>query len=101
LIAINKVRPPLHVTEMSIRLVSVQVRLFAAARDLVGREWVQLTLPEPATVGVCRRELVSYWPTLAPLLARCRIAVNHEFVGDDESVPQEAIVAVLPPVGGG
>lgn len=86
---------------MNGRLVTMQVRLFASARDLVGQEWVQLALPEPVTVGGCRRELVSHWPALATLLARCKIAVNHEFANDDENIPPDALVAVLPPVGGG
>lgn len=86
---------------MSSRLVTVQVRLFAAAREAVGQERVELALPEPLTVADCRRELASHWPALALLLPRCRIAVNHELATNDVTIPPEAVVAVLPPVGGG
>jgi molybdopterin converting factor small subunit len=75
--------------------------MFARARDLVGgRESVPLEGPRPATVGELRRRLGEQYPPLAGLLARCAIAVGHEFADDDRPL-RDGEIAVIPPVSGG
>jgi molybdopterin converting factor subunit 1 len=75
------------------------IHLFAAARDLVGAPTV--VVDPPSTVADLRRQLAERYPTLAALLPKCRIAVNHEFADDDDAVPPGAEIAVIPPVSGG
>jgi molybdopterin synthase catalytic subunit len=78
---------------------AVEVLYFAGARDAAGvaRE----TVAAPASVGDLRRALAAARPALAPILPRCRIAVDREFVDDAAPVPDGAEVAVVPPVSGG
>jgi molybdopterin synthase catalytic subunit len=78
----------------------IEVLYFAGARDAAGaaRESIAAV---PATVGDLRRDLALAHPGLARVLARCRIAVDREFVDDAAPLRDGAEVAVVPPVSGG
>lgn len=80
---------------------TVQVRLFARARDLAGTASLTVDLPESGTVGELRLALLRACPALRDLLARCAIAVNEEFAGDSTRLSASAAVALIPPVSGG
>lgn len=80
---------------------TVVVRLFARARDLAGRDAIILQLPTGADVGDVRKAIAAVHAPLAELLPRCAIAVNEEFAADDHLLPEDATVAVIPPVSGG
>lgn len=79
----------------------VRVRLFGPARDLLGKDAVDFPLPDSATVAILRERLSAAFPSLYPLLPRCRFAVNGEYV--DETIPLRDgdEVALIPPVSGG
>ncbi len=79
----------------------VRVRLFAVARQLAGAETIDLELPERATVGQLRRELMARLPQLAPLVAHMALAVDSSYAGDDLEISPGAEVACIPPVSGG
>jgi molybdopterin converting factor subunit 1 len=81
--------------------VRLNVRLFAMARERVGRAEVALDLPEPTTVTDLRRALAVACPGLAPFMPSLMIAVNSEYVPDDLKIPPGSDVAVIPPVSGG
>jgi molybdopterin converting factor subunit 1 len=78
-----------------------RVQLFARARDLAGAATVAVELPEGATVGDLRRRLGMEHTSLASLLPRSALAVNDEFAEDEEQLPRDAEIALLPPVSGG
>ncbi len=80
---------------------TVEIRLFARARDLAGRETIPLEVAPGTTVGELRRALARAHPELAALLERCALAVNQDFAVDSAALPDRAEVAVLPPVSGG
>ena len=80
---------------------TVQVRLFARARELAGSNVLAVPLKEGATVADLRRGLADVCPALAALLERSALAVNHEFASDGAALPADAEVALLPPVSGG
>jgi molybdopterin converting factor subunit 1 len=75
------------------------VHLFAAAAERVAASRVEL--PHPATVAHLRRALTDTWPSLAELLPRCAVAVNHEYAADDAPLSPGDEVAIIPPVSGG
>ena len=105
----------------------IEVLLFAAARELTGRDAVKVEVAtakqhgeagakpsssgegesagtENATsvrVSCIRQALTQQCPELKSLLPSCRIAVDCEYVGPDASVPLGAEVALIPPVSGG
>jgi molybdopterin synthase catalytic subunit len=78
----------------------IQILYFAAARDGAGIDGE--TLPGPfADVAALRAALAALHPRLAPVLPRCRIAVDQEFADDSAPVRDGAEVALVPPVAGG
>ncbi len=79
----------------------LSVRLFARARDLVGKSEVMVELPAGATVADLRRRLSVDYPALKSLLENSALAVNDEFADDSSLLPPSSEVALLPPVSGG
>jgi molybdopterin converting factor subunit 1 len=79
----------------------VRVHLFARAKDLAGTALVTLDLAASASVADLRRRLAQQYPALAPLLEHSALAVNQEFAPDELLLPDNAEIALLPPVSGG
>ncbi|MFM2096952.1 MAG: molybdopterin converting factor, subunit 1 [Planctomycetota bacterium] len=79
----------------------IRVQLFAGAKQLAGRDHVELTVPEQASVSDLRQALVQTVPGLEPLLQRARIAIDLEFADDATPIGPTSEIAVIPPVSGG
>ena len=80
---------------------NVRVLLFATYAELVGRERVDLSLAEPATVGELLRQLRSTVPGAQRIPERPLIAVNQVHARLDSPVRDGDEVALLPPMAGG
>ncbi|MEQ9411091.1 MAG: molybdopterin converting factor subunit 1 [Fuerstiella sp.] len=80
---------------------SVEVQLFAAARDAAGQSPLKIRLPPQATVAELRSALISTAPALKPLADTLLVAVNNQFATDDQVVQPGDEVACFPPVSGG
>ncbi len=79
----------------------LRIKLFAIARQRLGRDEVDVTLPDSATIADLRRALVEQFPALADVLPHIRIAVNSSYANDATVIPAGAEVALIPPVSGG
>jgi molybdopterin converting factor subunit 1 len=79
----------------------VSVRLFAGLHDLVGRRELEMELEDGATVADLRRQLVSQYPAVAPLMNALVCAVDEEYVSDDRHLRPGDEVALIPPISGG
>ncbi len=79
----------------------VAVQLFAGARQFAGKASVIVELIEPCTIANLKTALALAIPALAPLLPSTRFAINMEYASDDDTIPQGAEVAAIPPVSGG
>jgi molybdopterin converting factor subunit 1 len=77
------------------------VRLFARARDVVGKDMAMVELPPGATVADLRRRLDTDYPALKSLLEKSALAINNEFASDSLLLPPNSEIALLPPVSGG
>ena len=77
------------------------MRLFAAARQAVGSERLELEVAEGATIGTLRSELMRQYPELAELAKRSMFAVDTSYGRDDQQLTDQAVVAWIPPVSGG
>jgi molybdopterin synthase catalytic subunit len=80
---------------------TVRILLFAGLRERLRSDWVELELPEGATVAQLLAALGEAHPALRELLPPCRVAVEQEFVGPGHPVRAGDEVAVIPPVSGG
>lgn len=81
---------------------TIEVLLFASARELVGKSRVEISLADGARVADLRRELAQAYPALKGLMPSARFAVGTDYVVDDATTLGEgASVACIPPVSGG
>jgi len=79
----------------------LKVIVFAAVKDRLGTDHLEIDLPERAKVSCLREALTSEYPQLADLLRHCAISVDHEY-GDDATVLNEGVeIGLIPPVSGG
>jgi molybdopterin converting factor subunit 1 len=81
--------------------VTIRVKFFAVARQQAGTEQFQLEIPAGATAADARRLLSERFPDLAPVLRRCMLAVDAQYVRDDAPLAANCELAVIPPVSGG
>lgn len=79
----------------------VQVRLFASLREAVGRERLELELPDGASVEEAWRSLASRHPALETRRQSLAAAVNRIYSGFDAALKDGDEVAFIPPVSGG
>jgi molybdopterin converting factor subunit 1 len=83
------------------RRMKVSVLLFAATREVVGKETVELELPDVATVASAKTALLQAHPALAGRAGHLLWAVNHEYAADSCVLHATDVVACFPPVSGG
>ena len=79
----------------------VRVRLFAMAKQVAGRDSVELDLPEGATIAQLREQLGARVPQLSGIVAQMMFAVDVQYANDQTRIPPGADVACIPPVSGG
>jgi molybdopterin converting factor subunit 1 len=79
----------------------VHVRLFAVARERVGRAALDMELPAHATLADLKEALSRAHPDLQDLMAHLKFAVDQEYAEDDHVLTSACEVAVIPPVSGG
>ena len=80
---------------------TVPIKLFAIARQRLGRDQVEVALKDSATAADLRRALSEQFPALADVLPHIRIAINSSYAADSAVIPTGAEVALIPPVSGG
>ena len=80
---------------------NVNVRLFAAARQLANTEMICLSVERSATINEVKQALIQRYPALEPLLKQTRFAVDSKYVPDETPVEDGQEIACIPPVSGG
>jgi MoaE-MoaD fusion protein len=81
--------------------VSIRVLFFGAARDVVDRNPLDLSLEAPATVSSAFQSLVSRFSQLERFGRSLLFAVNQEYATPDTLLKENDELAVFPPVSGG
>jgi molybdopterin converting factor subunit 1 len=79
----------------------VHLRLFASLREAVGREALELDLPEGATAEEAWRRLAEEHPDVAPWRKSLAAAVNRAYTRFDTRLEDGDELVFLPPVSGG
>ncbi len=81
---------------------TLEVLLFGPQAVLAGRRSVSIRLSESSVdCRLLRRKLIEAVPELAESLPSSRFAVNHELVGDDQSIRESDEIALIGMVSGG
>lgn len=79
----------------------IKVLFFATLRDRAGIKNVELEIPVETTVQALKDLVVDAYPGLKETMDTVVISINREFAFDESIVPENAEVAMFPPVSGG
>lgn len=79
----------------------IKVMFFATLRDRAGLKSVELDIPANMTVESLKHLVVDKYPGLKDTMETVVISINREFAFDESIVPENAEVAMFPPVSGG
>ncbi|MFI4873791.1 MAG: MoaD/ThiS family protein [Blastopirellula sp. JB062] len=79
----------------------MSVKLFAAIRDVVGADQIELTLSDAADIAEIRASLVQQFPELAAYSPHLSFAVNQAYATETTRVTTADEIACIPPVSGG
>ena len=79
----------------------LEVFVFAAVKDRLGTDCLEMDLPAGSTVASLKLELIKRYPDLADLLTHCAISVDHEYGDDSTRLSDGVEIGLIPPVSGG
>ena len=79
----------------------VRVRLFARYREALGRERLEVDLPEDGTVECAWSAVADRHPELAPYRPFTLFAVGQDYVSPDHRLRPDDELCLFPPVSGG
>ncbi len=82
-------------------MISVNVKLFAMVRDIVGAGDFLMSLQERSSASALVSALGMKYPELEKWRHHLRIAVNGEYVDEHHVLKDADEVALIPPVSGG
>ncbi len=79
----------------------IKVLFFATLRDRAGIKSVELEVPADMTVLTLKNKLAGDYPNLKESMKTILVSVNKEYALDEAIIPQNAEIALFPPVSGG
>lgn len=79
----------------------ITVMLFATLKDLAGVQRIGLEIEPQTSVQDLKDLLVTRYPGLGPHMSSVLVSINREYAFDEDPIPDEAEVALFPPVSGG
>jgi molybdopterin synthase catalytic subunit len=79
----------------------VKVLFFATLKEYAGVRQAEVELAPGATIGDLKAQLQQQYPGLEQAMGVTLAAINRQFASDEEVIPQQAEVALFPPVSGG
>jgi molybdopterin converting factor subunit 1 len=79
----------------------VKLLFFATLRDRAGAKSMELDIPIDLTVQGLKDKISDEYPNLKDSMSSVLITINREYAFDDAVIPQNAELAMFPPVSGG
>lgn len=79
----------------------ISVLFFATLKDRVGTSAITLEITPNTKVRDLKDILKKRFPALNPSIETALVSINREYAFDDDLVPENAEVAIFPPVSGG
>lgn len=79
----------------------VTTLFFATLRDRVGVKSVEIQIPAQTNVSDFKTILLEKFPSLAGLVNHTLVSINHEYASNETVIPNNAEIALFPPVSGG
>ncbi|HEX9840819.1 MAG TPA: molybdopterin converting factor subunit 1 [Anaerolineales bacterium] len=79
----------------------VKLLFFATLRDRAGMRSMELDIPLDLTIQGLKDKISDEYPNLKESMKSVLITINREYAFDEAIIPQNAEVAMFPPVSGG
>lgn len=79
----------------------IKLLFFATLRDRAGMRSMDLDIPSDLTVQGLKEKLSEEYPNLKESMSSVLITINREYAFDEAVIPQNAELAMFPPVSGG
>ncbi|MDA7905259.1 MoaD/ThiS family protein [bacterium] len=79
----------------------IQIKLFAAAREISDRGEIELEVADDISVGDLKKFVSREYPKMKDLILRSAVSLNREFSTDECVVHVNDEIALIPPVSGG
>jgi molybdopterin converting factor subunit 1 len=79
----------------------IKVLFFSTLRDRVGTKSIELDVPVDMTVQALKDQLAADNPNLKESMKNVLVSINKEYAMNEEAIPQNAEIALFPPVSGG
>lgn len=79
----------------------VKLLFFATLRDRAGTKSIELDIAPDLTIGGLKEKVSAEYPNLKDSMSSVLITINREYAFDDALIPQDAELAMFPPVSGG
>ena len=79
----------------------VKLLFFATLRDRAGTRSMELEIPSDLTVQGLKDKISGEYPSLKESMSSVLITINREYAFDEAVIPQNAELAMFPPVSGG
>ena len=79
----------------------VKLLFFATLRDRAGAKSMELDIAADLTVQGLKDKIANEVPSLKESMSSVIITINREYAFDDAVIPQNAELAMFPPVSGG
>lgn len=79
----------------------VKLLFFATLRDRAGMRSMELDIPLDLTIQGLKDKISTEHPNLKESMKSVLITINREYAFDEAIIPQNAEVAMFPPVSGG
>ncbi len=79
----------------------IKLLFFATLRDRAGTKSMDIEIPSDLTILGLKDKLALDYPNLAQSMSSVIVTINREYAFDEAIVPQNAEIALFPPVSGG
>ena len=79
----------------------IKLLFFATLRDRAGTKAMELEISDDLTIQGLKDKLAVDFPSLAQSMSSVLVTINREYAFDEAVVPQNAEIALFPPVSGG
>ena len=80
---------------------NIKILFFANLKNLVSKSKIEISMPENSLVRDLRTVVLDLYPQLSEVFPNVIISINQEFAFDDDIIPDNAEIALFPPVSGG
>ena len=79
----------------------VNIFFFASLKDRAQTGKAEFELPQGSTIAELKKSLAQAFPGIESLLPRTIASINRQFAFDEDAIPENAEIALFPPVSGG